>query len=46
MPYKEAIKLKAKSDSMTAIGKSKYKVANWNVYNQSLKTRGKLGFVA
>lgn len=42
MPYKEAIKLKAESDSTTVIRKSKYKVANWNVYNKSLKNRGKL----
>ena len=42
MPYKEAIKLKAALNSTTPIKKSKYKVKNWNVYNKSLKNRGKL----
>jgi hypothetical protein len=42
MPYKEAIKLKAESNSVTPIKKSKYKVTNWADYNKSLKKRGKL----
>jgi hypothetical protein len=42
MPYKEAIKLKAESNSTALIQKSEYKVANWSVYNKSLKNRGKL----
>ena len=42
MPYKEAIKLKAESSSLTPIQKAKYKVKNWSVYNKSLRNRGKL----
>ncbi len=42
MPYKEAIKLKAESNSTAPIKKANYKVANWTTYNQSLKNRGKL----
>jgi hypothetical protein len=42
MPYKEAIKQKAESNSTTLIQKSKYKVVNWSAYNKSLKNRGKL----
>jgi hypothetical protein len=42
MPNKEAIKLKAESNSITPIKKSKYKVKNWTVYNKSLRNRGKL----
>jgi hypothetical protein len=42
MPHKEAIKLKAESNSITPIKKSKYKVKNWTVYNKSLRNRGKL----
>ena len=42
MPCKEAIKLRAESDSITPIEKSKYKVVNWDVYNKSLKNRRKL----
>lgn len=42
MPYKEAIKLKAASNSTKPIKKSKYKVINCSAYNKSLKNRGKL----
>jgi hypothetical protein len=42
MPYKEAIKLQAESNTAKPIQKSKYKVVNWNSYNKSLRKRGKL----
>lgn len=42
MPYKEAIKQKVESNSITAIKKLKYKVTNWGSYNKSLQNRGKL----
>lgn len=42
MPYKEAIKLKAASNSTKPIKKSKYKVINCSAYNKNLKNRGKL----
>lgn len=42
MPYKEAIKLKSKSNSTTPIQKPQYQVVNWPVYNRSLRNRGKL----